>query len=645
MSAAAQANVRPAPPKKDLSGLMPYLRRYTGSIVLGLAGVLLMGIIGNVIPLATGVMTDTLAGNPVPFEHSSATHERALAPGLTGPALSRSIPYYAPSSTRTLGIYCLVVIFCVVIKGILSFTARWTLIGVSRDIEFDIRNDLLKRLLLLEPEFYVRNRTGELMSRATNDLNSVRMVLGPGIMYSATTIVTMIFAIAVMLTLSPSLTLWVLLPAPVVAVAVWFFGRTIHDLYEKIQAALATLTARVQENLSGVRIVRAYAQEEAEKKAFDEPNLEYVSRNIKLIRTWSMFMPSLQALIGTTFLIVLWQGGHQLLRGQISLGALISFNAYLTLLVWPMIALGWVTNIFQRGAASMGRLNYILTAQPSIDDSRATVSPERKPAGEIEFRGLTFTYPTTLSGTDSQARTNGSGRNGSHPVLENIDLKIPAGSTLAIVGPTGSGKTTLAALIARLWEAPDGQLYLDGTPLREWPLASLRSSIGFVPQDTYLFGETIGGNIAFGLPELKDELVEEAAAIANLDGDVRDFPKKYDTMVGERGITLSGGQKQRTAIARAVARDPRILILDDALSSVDTQTEERILSGLKDIMAGRTTILISHRTSTVRDADQIVVLLNGRIAELGTHDQLLAAGGYYADLYHKQLLEEELEHA
>jgi ATP-binding cassette subfamily B protein len=625
---------------------MPYLRRYTWSMVLGLVVVLLMGVIGNVIPLATGVMTDTLAGNPVPFEHSSATHDRALVPGLSGSALSRSIPYYAPSSRHTLGIYCLVVVLCVVIKGLLSFTARWTLIGVSRDIEFDIRNDLLKRLLLLEPEFYVRNRTGELMSRATNDLNAVRMVLGPGIMYSATTIVTMIFAIAVMLALSPSLTLWVLLPAPVVAIAVWFFGRTIHDLYEKIQAALATLTARVQENLSGVRIIRAYAQEEAEKKAFDEPNLEYVSRNIKLIRTWSMFMPSLQALIGTTFLIVLWQGGHQLLRGQISLGALISFNAYLTLLVWPMIALGWVTNIFQRGAASMGRLNYILTAKPAIDDSHATVSSERKPAGEIEFRGLTFTYPTSLSGTDSKAKTNGSGSsNGSHPVLQDIDLKIPAGSTLAIVGPTGSGKTTLAALIARLWEAPDGHLYLDGKPLREWPLASLRSSIGFVPQDTYLFGETIGGNIAFGLPELQEELVQEAAAVASLDGDVGDFPKKYETMVGERGITLSGGQKQRTAIARAVARDPRILILDDALSSVDTQTEERILSRLKDIMAGRTTILISHRTSTVRGADQIVVLLDGKIAERGKHEELLAAGGYYADLYHKQLLEEELERA
>ena len=625
---------------------MPYLRRYTFSIVVGLLVVLLMGIIGNVIPLATGVITDTLAGNSTPFQQTSEAHLGAPATVLVGSRLSRSIPYYAASSRSTLGIYCLIVIVCVGIKGLLSFSARWMLIGVSRDIEFDIRNDLLKRLLLLEPEFYVRNRTGELMSRATNDLNSVRMVLGPGIMYSATTIVTMIFAIAVMVALSPTLTLWVLLPAPVVAVAVWFFGRTIHDLYEMIQAALATLTARVQENLSGVRVVRAYAQEEAEQRQFDEPNREYVARNIKLIRTWSMFMPSLQALIGTTFLIVLWQGGSQFFRGQISLGAIIAFNAYLTLLVWPMIALGWVTNIFQRGAASMGRLNYILAAQPSIDDSNAKVSPDTKPAGEIEFRGLTFTYPTNLSGNDAaaKAKSNGHG-NGSHPVLQNIDLKIPAGSTLAIVGPTGSGKTTLATLIARLWEATDGQLYLDGKPLKEWPLATLRGSIGFVPQDTYLFGETVGGNIAFGLPEFTENQVREAAGIANLDGDIQDFPKSYDTVVGERGITLSGGQRQRTAIARAVIRDPRILILDDSLSSVDTQTEERILGRLKEIMAGRTTILISHRTSTVRDADQIVVLLAGKILERGTHDELLAAGGYYADLYHKQLLEEELERA
>jgi ATP-binding cassette subfamily B protein len=622
---------------------MPYLGRYPSGIFIGLLTVVLMGIIGNALPLATGVMTDTLAGNAAPFEHSTQTGS-PLVVALNPSTLSRSIPYYAPHSRRTLGIYCLIVILCVAIKGLLSFSARWALIGVSRDIEFDIRNDLLKRLLILEPEFYVRNRTGELMSRATNDLNAVRMVLGPGIMYSATTLITMVMAILVMVTLSPSLTLWVLLPAPVVAIAVWFFGKTIHDLYEKIQAALATLTARVQENLAGVRVVRAYAQEEAEIRGFDEPNREYVSRNIKLIRTWSMFMPSLQALIGTTFLIVLWQGGHQLLRGQISLGALIAFNGYLTVLVWPMIALGWVTNIFQRGAASMGRLNYILTAKPNIDDRDARVPEGTMPGGEIEFRHLTFAYPTTLSGAGANgaAKSNGSGP---HAVLQDVNLKIPAGSTLAIVGPTGSGKTTLAALVARLWEAPDDSLLIDGRPIREWPLSTLRQSIGFVPQDTYLFGETVGGNIAFGLPDFDDTRVRQAAEIASLDSEVVCFPKAYETMVGERGVTLSGGQKQRAAIARAVIRDPRILILDDSLSAVDTQTEERILTGLRGIMEGRTTILISHRTSTVRDADQIVVLVGGAITERGTHDELLARGGYYADLYQKQLLEEELERA
>ena len=355
-------------------------------------------------------------------------------------------------------------------------------------------------------------------------------------------------------------------------------------------------------------------------------------------------MPSLTAMIGTTFLIVLWQGGHQLLRGQISLGALIAFNGYLTQLVWPMIALGWVTNIFQRGAASMGRLNYILTAQPSIDDREAKISKEVMPQGEIEFRSLNFTYPTTLAGgsKNGKARANGPEK---HAVLRNISLKVPAGSTLAIVGPTGSGKTTLAALVARLWEAPDGSVLLDGKPLREWPLETLRRAIGFVPQDTYLFGETVGGNIAFGLSDIDHARVRESAEIANLDGDVQAFTEKYETMVGERGITLSGGQRQRTAIARAVARDPRILILDDSLSAVDTQTEERILQRLSGVMEGRTTILISHRTSTVKDADQIVVLVDGGIAECGTHDELLNRGGYYADLYQKQLLEEELERA
>ena len=630
------------PPKtsswRNLRGLVPYLGRYKGAIALGMVTLALMGLVGNLIPLATGVITDTLAGSQRPFERQ--------AHGATDVAmlnwLSGLVPYYQPHSRNTLAIYCLFLVVCIAVKGVLSFTTRWVLIGLSRDIEFDIRSDLLDKLLVMESEFYVRNRTGELMSRATNDLNAVRMVLGPGIMYSGTTIVTMILAITVMAMLSPSLTLWVLLPVPVVAIAVRHFGKVIHELYEKIQAALATLSARVQENLAGVRVVRAYAQEEAEIRSFDEPNREYVAKNVMLIRMWSMFMPSLSSLIGTTFLIVLFAGGYRVLNGRMSLGALITFNTYLNQLVWPMIALGWVTNIFQRGAASMGRLNYILQAKPQIDDRNATIAPNAPVGGEIEFRDLTFTYPTAVSNNGS----NGAGASAAaKPVLQHISLKIPAGSTLAIVGPTGSGKTTLAALIARLWDVPEGQLLIDGKPIRQWPLETLRRAIGFVPQDTYLFTETVGGNIAFGLEQYVQEQVREAAEIASLEGDVEDFAKQYDTIVGERGITLSGGQKQRSAIARAVVRDPKILVLDDSLSAVDTQTEEKILSRLRDVMRGRTTILIAHRTSTVRDADQIVVLKDGQILERGTHDELLVRGGYYSDLYQKQLLEEELEQA
>src|SRR4029077_5940328 len=477
---------------KNLVGLLPYLSRYRGATALGMFALVVSSVAQNVIPLATGVLTDILAGSAHPFEQSA--QGRLLA----GSWLSRMIPYYSPHSRHALGIYCLLLIALVSMRAVFSFLTRWVLIGISRDIEFDIRGDLFNRLLLLEPEFYVRNRTGELMSRATNDLNNVRMVIGPGIMYTGQTLATMVLALVVLAKLSGSLTLWILLPVPVVFVAVRHFGKVIHELYEKIQASLATLSAKVQENLAGVRVVRAYAQEQAEIRGFDEPNREYVSRNVKLIRTWSMFMPSLQALIGITFLIVLWQGGHLVLGGGFSLGALIAFYSYLGILVWPMIALGWVTNIFQRGAASMGRLNYILAAQPQIDDRSAKTPAGTQIEGEIEFRNLTFAYPTNMAGASANA-----GGNGNRPadgVLRDINLRIPAGSTLAIVGPTGSGKTTLAALVARLWEAPDGAVLIDGRSIREWPLDTLRRAIGYVPQDTYLFSETVGENIAFGLP-------------------------------------------------------------------------------------------------------------------------------------------------
>jgi len=491
----------------------------------------------------------------------------------------------------------------------------------------------------MEPEFYVRNRTGELMSRATNDLNSVRMVLGPGIMYTANTLATMLLAVVLMFWISPRLSIYVLIPVPVVAVVVWIFGQQIHSLYGKIQASLAVLSAKAQENLAGVRVVRAYGQEEAEIRGFDAPNREYINRNLRLIYFWSLFMPLLQMLFGLTFILVLWQGGRQVVLDRITLGELIAFYTFMTRLIFPMIALGFVTNIFQRGGASMGRLNYILDSQPSINDSTAA-KDLGDVQGEIEFRNLTFTYPTLRSDAEG-AKSNGTGAP-NQPVLRNISLCVPAGSILAIVGPTGSGKSTLAALIARLWEAPAGTLYVDGHPIREWPLETLRRAVGYVPQDTFLFSETLRENVAFGVDSATDEEIHEAADVASILAEIGEFPAQFETIVRERGITLSGGQKQRAAIARAVIRNPRILILDDSLSSVDTGTEERILRRLDAILRQRTTVLISHRVSTVQHADQIVVLRDGEIVERGTHGELLAQGGYYADLYQKQLLEEEL---
>jgi ATP-binding cassette, subfamily B, multidrug efflux pump len=635
MSSVAQpVSVSAKPPSgwKQLLKLLPYLSNRKGLVAIGLVTLAMMGIIGTLLPLSFGVIMDCLAGNAQPLGRLSQAWPQLV---------QFLIPAYQPSTARTVIIYCLVALAIVALKGLFSFWTREILIGLSRDIEYDLRNDLLDRLLAMEPEFYVRNRTGELMSRATNDLNAVRMVLGPGIMYSATTLVTMVFALLFMFTLSPSLSLWVLIPVPIVALSVRKFGRIIHALYEKIQASLAMLSAKAQENLAGVRVVRAYAQEPAEMRGFDAPNREYVSRNLKLIAAWSMFMPALQALIGVAFVLVLWFGGRQVILQQISLGEFVAFYTYMGQLAFPMIALGFVTNIFQRGAASMGRLLFILEARPSINDAQAAPAPPLR--GEIEFRHLNFTYPT-LRNNNRDAPSAPHPETGT-PVLHDISFRVPAGTTLAIVGPTGCGKSTLAALIGRLWEAPPGTLFIDGRSIREWPLAVLRQSIGFVPQDTFLFSETIRENIAFGVELAADDQVTSAAEIASVAQDIAGFPAGYGTFVGERGITLSGGQKQRTALARAVLRDPRILILDDSLSSVDTDTEERILRSLKEVTRQRTTILISHRVSTVRHADQIIVLREGRIVERGTHEELLAHAGYYEELYQKQLLEEELERA
>jgi len=616
----------------QLTRLLPYVARHKGEVVLGFITQAGMGITGTLLPLILGVIADSIKGAEVPL---------AQLGRLTQIALGFLLPYYHPKSASTLAVFCSALIIACAVQGVFSYLTRQILIGLSRDIEYDLRNDLLAKLVVMEPEFYVRNRTGELMSRCTNDLNSVRMVLGPGIMYSANTIATMVLAVVLMFWISATLSFYVLLPVPVVAVSVWLFGRQIHALYGKIQASLAVLSAKAQENLAGVRVVRAYGQEEAEIHGFDAPNREYINRNLQLIMFWSLFMPLLQMLFGLTFVLVLWLGGRLVILDRITLGELVAFYTFMTRLIFPMIALGFVTNIFQRGGASMGRLNYILDSQPTISDANASRTQASPIRGEIEFRHLTFTYPTLRSDTDG-TKPNGSAAL-NKPVLQDISLHVPAGSILAIVGPTGSGKSTLASLIARLWEAPPGTLRIDGRPIQEWPLETVRRAVGFVPQDTFLFSETLSENIAFGVDEATDGRIHDAADVASIAAEIEEFPAQFKTMVGERGITLSGGQKQRAAIARAVIRDPKILILDDSLSSVDTGTEERILRRLDAILRQRTTVLISHRVSTVQHADQIAVLRDGRIVERGTHAELLELGGYYADLYQKQLLEEELE--
>lgn len=583
---------------RSLLRLKPYLLRYKKTLLFGLLTVIGSNIFTVVQPMFLGKAVDEL---------------------------KRGIESHIFVSSDLL-IWAGLIIGFSLIAGIFTFLTRQTIIVTSRHIEFDLRNDLLSHLQKLSYSYFQNTPTGDLMAHATNDISAVRNVVGPGIMYPSDTFMTLTFVLIMMFMSDWQLTLLVLIPMPLVSYIVYRLGKLVNKIFTDRQEQFSLLTTRAQETLSGVRIVKAYVREEYEEERFHKLSWDYLKKNLVLAQVQSIMWPLMFVLVGLSLVIAIYFGGLKVIGGQMTIGTLTAFTAYLSMLIWPMIAFGWVTNILQQGAASMGRLTAIFDIEPEIKDTEATNHSINYIDGEIEFRSVSFKH-----------------KNAAQSTLKNINLKIDSGMTVAIVGYTGTGKSTLVNLIPRLYDITNGELLIDGNDIRIIPLDVLRANIGFVPQETFLFSETIAENIRYGVDNFVEEDLKSAAEISQITKDVLEFPKQFDTTIGERGITLSGGQKQRTSIARAIMRQPKILILDDALSAVDTYTEEKILQRLREFMKGRTSIIISHRISTVKDADLIVVLQNGEIVERGKHDELVELNGIYSELHRKQLLEQELE--
>jgi ATP-binding cassette subfamily B protein len=593
---------------RALARLLPYVRRSQRAFVFGLVCAILATGISYLSPLVLGDAIDDLAGG--------GARARLWLDGALILAIAAA-------------------------EGVCRFLMRKWVIGASRQVEYDLRNDFFAHLERLPLSYFQANRTGDLMSRATNDLNAVRMMVGPALMYLTSTVLGFVMAVTLMLSIDPRLTLLVLVPLPIVSIATLMFGRAIHSRFERIQAQLSDMSAVVQEALAGVRVIRAYGQEASEIAGFRRSNDEYVRRNARLIQLQAAFYPSLTFLFGVSALLMLWLGGRRVIAHQLTLGEFVALNRYLILLSWPMVAFGWVMNLTERGLASWGRMLEVLdatgtTGMTATTGTTGTIGAAGLPAealgatagATIEVRHLTFRYPTSTA-----------------DVLRDVSFRVGAGQTVAIVGPTGAGKSAIVNLLPRLHDPPWGTIFIDGLDIRALPLARVRSLIAMVPQEPFLFSQTIGANIGFALDEAPDAAkarIQAAAHVACLDAEIAGFPDGFETVLGERGITLSGGQKQRTAIARAVAAAAPVLILDDALSAVDTNTEEEMLRRLTSVRRGRTCLMVAHRVSTVHDADLILVLADGRIAESGTHGQLLACGGVYAEMHRRQLLEAEL---